>query len=70
MPHPQPGVLDIQGVQSEGQVGVVVEELVEAIMLGAAEFQGPNLLRTHLGTNGIWRCMFRAWMRRHTNGLL
>ena len=43
VPHPQLGVLDIQGVQGEGQVGLVVEELVEAVAPGAAEFQGPRI---------------------------
>ena len=38
VPHPQPGVPDTQGVQSEGQAGVVVEEPAEAIAPGAPEF--------------------------------
>ena len=38
VPHLQPGVLDIQGVQSEGQVGVMVEEPVEAVASSAAKF--------------------------------
>ena len=43
MPHPQPSVLNIQGVQSEGQVEGVVEEPVEVGAPGAAEFQGPRI---------------------------
>ena len=38
VPHPQLGVPDIQGVQSEGQVEGVVEEPAEVVELGAAEF--------------------------------
>ena len=43
VPHPQLGVPDIQGIQGEGQAGVVVEEPIEAIALGVAEFQGPRI---------------------------
>ena len=43
VPHPQPGVSDIQGVQSEGQVEGVVEEPAEVVAPGAAEFQGPRI---------------------------
>ena len=38
VPHPQPGVLDIQRVQSEGQVEGVVEEPAEVGAPGAANF--------------------------------
>ena len=38
MPHPQPGVPDIQGVQSEVQVEGVVKELAEVVVPSAAEF--------------------------------
>ena len=41
MPHPQPGVPDIQGVQSEGHVEGVVKKLAKVVVPGAAEFQGP-----------------------------
>ena len=34
---------DIHSAQSEGQVGVVVEELAEAVMPRATEFQGPQI---------------------------
>ena len=43
MPHPQPSVPGIQGVQSEGQVEGVVEEPTEVVAFGAAEFQGPRI---------------------------
>ena len=43
VPHPQPSVADIQGVQGEGQTGVVVEESTEAVAPSAAEFQGPRI---------------------------
>ena len=43
VPHPQPSVPDIQGVQSGGQVEGVVEESVEVGAPGAAEFQGPQI---------------------------
>ena len=36
--HPQLGVSDIQGVQGEGQAGVVVEEPTEVAAPSAAEF--------------------------------
>ena len=38
VPHPQLGVPNIQGAQGEGQVGVVAEELAEAVAPGVAEF--------------------------------
>ena len=38
VPHPQPGVPDIQGVQNEGQVDGVVEEPAEVGAPSAAEF--------------------------------
>ena len=38
VPHPQLGVPDIKGVQSEGQVEGVVEEPTEVVAPGAAEF--------------------------------
>ena len=38
VPHPQLGVPDIQGVQREGQVEDVVEELAEVGAPNAAEF--------------------------------
>ena len=37
VPQPQPG-MPIQGVQEEGQVGVIVEELAETMVTGATEF--------------------------------
>ena len=43
VPHPQPGVPDIQGVQREGQVEGVVEEPAEVGAPSAAEFQGPRI---------------------------
>ena len=43
VPHPQPGVPDIQGVQREGQVEGVVEEPTEVGAPSAAEFQGPRI---------------------------
>ena len=43
MPHPQPGVPDIQGVQSEGCVDGVMEEPVEIGAPGVAEFEGPRI---------------------------
>ena len=43
VPHPQLGVPNIQGVQSEGHVGVVVEEPTEAVALSVAKFQGPQI---------------------------
>ena len=42
MSQPQLGI-PIQGVQDEGQVGVRVEEPSDAMILGAAEFQGPRI---------------------------
>ena len=68
VPHPQPGVPDIQGVQSEGQVEGVVEELAEVGAPGVAEFQGPRIFVHAPGMSGIWRCMSKAWMKRHTSG--
>ena len=43
MPHPQLGVLDIQGVRSEGQTEVVIEEPADTIALSAVEFQCPRI---------------------------
>ena len=43
VPHPQPGVPDIHGVQREGQVEGVVEELAEVGAPSTAEFQGPRI---------------------------
>ena len=43
VPHPQLGVLNIQGAQSEGQVEGVVEEPADVGATGAAEFQGPRI---------------------------
>ena len=42
VPQHQPSML-IQVVQDEGPVGVRVEEPSEAMILGAAEFQGPRI---------------------------
>ena len=42
-PTLSPGVLDIQGVQREGQVEGVVEEPAEVGAFGATEFQGPRI---------------------------
>ena len=38
VPHPQPSVPDIKGVQCEGEVGAMDEEPTEAIVPGAIEF--------------------------------
>ena len=43
VPHPELGVPDIQGVQGEGQVGIVVEEPAKAVAPGVVEFQGPRI---------------------------
>ena len=43
VPHPQPSVPDIQGVQSEGQAEGVVEEPVEVVAPSATEFQAPRV---------------------------
>ena len=43
VPHPQLGVPDIQGVQREGQVEGLVEELAEVGAPSAVEFQGPRI---------------------------
>ena len=43
VPHPQPGVPDIQGAQRDGQVEGVVEEPIEVGAPSAAEFQGPRI---------------------------
>ena len=38
VPHPQPGVPDIQGVQSKGQVEGVVEEPIDVVAPSVAKF--------------------------------
>ena len=43
MPHPQPSVLDIQGIQIKGQVGVVIKEPYEVVIPSVAELQGPKI---------------------------
>ena len=43
VPQSQPG-MPIQGVQDEGQVGVIVEKPSEVVIPSAAEFQGPGYL--------------------------
>ena len=43
VPHPQLGGPNIQGVQREGQVEAVVEEVAEVGAPSAAEFQGPRI---------------------------
>ena len=40
VPQPQPGMM-VQGVQEEGPVGVIVEELAETVVPSAPEFHGP-----------------------------
>ena len=69
VPHPQPGVPDIQGVQREGQVEGVVEErsqlrLVHPVRLNS---RVPGFLCTHLVMSGIQKCMSRAWTKRHAS---
>ena len=46
VPQPQPSML-VQGVQEEGQVGVIVEEPAQTMVSGAAEFQGPSDFCAH-----------------------
>ena len=42
VPQPQPG-MPVQGVQEEGQVGIIVEELAEAMVPGATKFPGLQI---------------------------
>ena len=68
VPQPQLG-MPIQGVQDEGQVGVRVEEPFEAVIPGAVEFHGPRIFVNTPSTNGDWRYMCKAWMRRNGSKL-
>ena len=48
----------------------MVEEPTEAVAPSAARIpRALGFLCMHPGTSGIWRCMSRVWMKRHTSGL-
>ena len=68
VPQPQPSVLDIQGVQSEGQVEGVVEEPTELVHPVWLDSRLLGCLFIHPGMSGIQRCTSRAWMKRYANG--
>ena len=64
VPHPQPGVPDIQGIHSKGQVGGVVEEPTEVVAPNAVEFQGPRIF-VHEWHPEVH---VQARMKRHASG--